>query len=72
MVGGGVLSETDAIESVQYSTEELRAITSVCAAMGNIPTTAHAYTDASALHAINAGVMGIEHGNLLSDSTLSL
>lgn len=43
MVGGGVASETDAIETVQYSAEEIRAITSTCKQMGNRHTTAHAY-----------------------------
>ncbi|WWD18259.1 hypothetical protein CI109_102709 [Kwoniella shandongensis] len=57
MVGGGVLSETDAIESVQYSAEEVRAFT------------AHAYTDEAILHAVNNGAGGIEHGNLMSAET---
>lgn len=35
MVGGGVLSETDAIESLQYTPEELRAITGTAKTMGN-------------------------------------
>jgi len=43
MVGGGVASETDAIETVQYSAEEIRAITSTCENMGDRHTTAHAY-----------------------------
>lgn len=43
MVGGGVASETDAIETVQYSQEEIKAITSTCRQMGNKHTTAHAY-----------------------------
>jgi imidazolonepropionase-like amidohydrolase len=46
MVGGGVASETDAIETVQYSAEEIRAITTTCKQMGNRPTTAHAYVSA--------------------------
>lgn len=34
MVGGGVASETDAIETVQYTAEEIRAITTTCKQMG--------------------------------------
>ncbi|KAK4698628.1 hypothetical protein P7C70_g7645, partial [Phenoliferia sp. Uapishka_3] len=65
MVGGGVASETDAIETVQYSPEELQAITSTCRRMGRKHTTAHAYTSEAVRHAIDNGVMGIEHGNLI-------
>lgn len=34
MLGGGVSSESDAIETVQYTAEEVRAITSTCWQMG--------------------------------------
>ena len=34
MVGGGVASETDGIETVQYSPEEIRAVTSTAWQMG--------------------------------------
>lgn len=34
MVGGGVASETDAIETVQYLAEEIQAITRTCRQMG--------------------------------------
>lgn len=43
MCGGGVASATDAIETIQYSAEEIQAITTTCRQMGNIHTTAHAY-----------------------------
>ncbi|KAI0827945.1 hypothetical protein BC628DRAFT_1366385 [Trametes gibbosa] len=72
MCGGGVASPTDAIETVQFTAEEIRAITTTCRQMGNKHTTAHAYTDASVLHAIENGVRGIEHGNLISPSTARL
>ncbi|TFY55264.1 hypothetical protein EVJ58_g8358 [Rhodofomes roseus] len=67
--GGGVASPTDAIETVQFTAEELQAITTTCKQMGNKLTTAHAYTDAAVLHAIRNGVTAIEHGNLISEST---
>lgn len=69
MVGGGVASATDGIETVQYTPEELRAITQVCHQMGRVHTTAHAYTNEAIRHAIDNGVMGIEHGNLLDRDT---
>ena len=69
MVGGGVASEADAIETVQYSAEEIRAITSTCAQMGKRHTTAHAYTSEAIRHAIDNGVKGIEHGNLMDKET---
>ncbi|KAI0333010.1 hypothetical protein GY45DRAFT_1359935 [Cubamyces sp. BRFM 1775] len=72
MCGGGVASPTDAIETVQFTAEEIRAITTTCTQMGNKHTTAHAYTDASVLHAIENGVRGIEHGNLISRDTAKL
>ncbi|OSD00232.1 hypothetical protein PYCCODRAFT_1446370 [Trametes coccinea BRFM310] len=72
MCGGGVASPTDAIETVQFTAEEIRAITTTCKQMGNKHTTAHAYTDASVLHAIENGVRGIEHGNLISRETAKL
>lgn len=37
-----------------------------------VTATAHAYTDASVLHAINNGVRGIEHGNLISEETVKM
>ncbi|PCH35568.1 hypothetical protein WOLCODRAFT_139948 [Wolfiporia cocos MD-104 SS10] len=70
--GGGVASPTDAIETVQFTAEELRAITTTCKQMGNRLSTAHAYTDAAVRHAIDNGVLGIEHGNLISPETAKL
>ncbi|KAI0669669.1 hypothetical protein C8Q78DRAFT_1041478 [Trametes maxima] len=72
MCGGGVASPTDAIETVQFTADEIRAITTTCRQMGNKHSTAHAYTDASVLHAIENGVKGIEHGNLISRDTAKL
>lgn len=70
--GGGVASPTDAIETVQFTAEELRAITTTCRQMGGKIVTAHAYTDEAVRHAIENGVMGIEHGNLISPQTAQL
>jgi len=71
MASGGVASPTDKLTSVQYTDEEVSAITRVAAAAGTY-VTAHAYTPASIQHAIKNGVMGIEHGNLLDQETAEL
>jgi len=72
MVGGGVASKTDAIETVQYLEEEIQAITRTCRQMGGKKTTAHAYTVEAIRHAIDNGVDGIEHGNLIDQATARL
>ncbi|KAI9632760.1 uncharacterized protein MKK02DRAFT_41070 [Dioszegia hungarica] len=69
MLGGGVSSETDAIDTIQYSPDEVRAITSSAWQMGKKMCTAHAYTAEAINHAIDNGVKGIEHGNLLDKPT---
>ncbi|ESK94932.1 xaa--pro dipeptidase [Moniliophthora roreri MCA 2997] len=72
MVGGGVASETDAIETVQYTAEEIRVITTTCKQMGGKLSTAHTYTADAIRHAIDNGVLGIEHGNLIDVPTANL
>ena len=46
MCGGGVASPTDAIETVQFTAEEIRAITTTARQFGTY-VTAHAYTNES-------------------------
>ncbi|KAF7293055.1 Amidohydro-rel domain-containing protein [Mycena indigotica] len=72
MVGGGVASETDTIESVQFTAEEIQAVTTTCKQMGGKMVTAHAYTVDSVRHAIDNGATGIEHGNLIDRPTANL
>ncbi|GJN88190.1 hypothetical protein Rhopal_001155-T1 [Rhodotorula paludigena] len=69
MAGGGVASATDAIETIQYSAEEIQAMTRTCYQMGRVHTTAHAYTCEAIRHAVDNGVKGIEHGNLIDADT---
>lgn len=71
MAGGGVSSETDRIDSTQYSMEELRAIVDEAHA-ANRYVMAHAYTPRAIKRALDAGVRSIEHGNLIDDSTIDL
>ncbi|KUJ22918.1 uncharacterized protein LY89DRAFT_574878 [Mollisia scopiformis] len=68
MSGGGVASPTDKLENVQFTGEEVRAITEV-ARNANTYVTAHAYTPRSIRHAVDNGVTGIEHGNFIDEET---
>jgi len=65
MAGGGVMSPTDRLESVQYSLEELTTAVAAAAASGSY-VLAHAYTAEAIEVCVAAGVRSIEHGNLLN------
>jgi imidazolonepropionase-like amidohydrolase len=71
MGGGGVCSPTDRIDNIQFTNEEVTAITTV-AKNSQMYVTSHAYTPASIQQAINNGVLGIEHGNLIDKETAEL
>ena len=71
MAGGGVASNLDPIESIQYTPEELRAAVVAAANYGTY-VAVHAYTDASIRQALEAGVMSIEHGMLIEEPTMKL
>lgn len=71
MAGGGISSQNDPIDTVQYSVEELRAAV-VAAEQWNTYVSVHAYTDKAVRNALEAGVKVIEHGHLLSEDTLKL
>jgi len=71
MAGGGVMSPTDRLESVQYSLEELSAAVSAAAAAGTY-VLAHAYTPDAIEVCVAAGVRSIEHGNLLDERAAKL
>lgn len=65
MVGGGVASPVDPLHMIQFTPEEIRAITQTAANLGTY-VTAHAYTDKTITLAIENGVKGIEHANFIS------
>ena len=67
MSGGGVTSERDPIESVQGTIEELSAVVTATSQFGTIAAV-HAYHDESVRNALKAGVMSIEHGNLMAEA----
>ncbi len=71
MAGGGVSSDYDPIDTVQYTVAELRAAVEAAAGW-NTYVAVHAYTDAAVRNALEAGVKVIEHGHLLSESTLKI
>lgn len=71
MGGGGVCSPTDRIDNIQFTDEEVQAITTV-AKNSQMYVTCHAYTPGSIKQAINNGVLGIEHGNLIDKETAEL
>lgn len=62
MASGGVASPTDPFDSVQFTAEEVRAITTETDHRHTY-TTAHAYLPDAIGHAIENGVRCIEHGN---------
>lgn len=66
MSGGGVTSERDPIESIQGTMDELRAMVTATGQFGTIGAV-HAYHDVSIQNAIKAGIMSIEHGNLMKE-----
>lgn len=71
MASGGVASPTDRIDSVQYSTAELRAVVEEAEA-ANRYVAAHVYTARAVNHAVRAGVRSVEHGNLLDEESVRL
>lgn len=68
MSSGGVASPTDPFDSVQFTAEEVRAIT-VETDHRHTYTTAHAYHPPAISLAIENGVRCIEHGNLVDSTT---
>ncbi|WP_028934396.1 metal-dependent hydrolase family protein [Pseudonocardia spinosispora] len=71
MLGGGVASPTDRIDSTQFSVEEIRAAVEEAEA-ANRYVLGHAYTPRAINRGLEAGVRSIEHGNLMDDSSVAL
>ncbi len=68
MAGGGAMSPSDEIDTSQYSLGELKAIVFE-AESANKYVSAHCYSDRSINNSINAGILSIEHGNLLTKTS---
>lgn len=71
MAGGGTASDYDPVDVTQYTLDEMRAAVEA-AEDWNTYVTVHAYTDRAVRRAIEAGVRSVEHGQMLSEETLTL
>lgn len=71
MAGGGVTSDHDPIDTVQYTLDEMRAIVGA-ATDWDTYACAHAYTPAGVRRCLEAGVLSIEHGHAIDDRTAAL
>jgi imidazolonepropionase-like amidohydrolase len=66
MAGGGCMSPADAIDTAQYSMDELKAVVWEAENAGTY-VAAHCYSDRSIINAVESGIRTIEHGNLLTE-----
>ncbi|HEX6547790.1 MAG TPA: amidohydrolase family protein [Candidatus Dormibacteraeota bacterium] len=71
MLGGGVASPTDRVDSVQFSIGEIEAVVEE-AENANLYVTGHAYTAEAVNRGLRCGVRCIEHGNLIDGSSVEL
>jgi len=71
MVSGGVASPYDPLDSLQYSTDEIRAAVEEARAFKRY-VSAHAYPAHAIARAVECGVRVIEHGNLIDAPTAKL
>jgi imidazolonepropionase-like amidohydrolase len=69
MVGGGVSSHYDPIDTIQYTKPEIRAAVDAATDWGTY-VCSHVYTSAGILRAIECGVKSIEHGQLADEETV--
>jgi imidazolonepropionase-like amidohydrolase len=68
---GGVASDFDPIDSVQFTPEELRAAVRAASDWGTY-VAVHVYSSAAIRRALDAGVLSIEHGHLADEATVRL
>ncbi len=71
MVSGGVASQADPLESLQYRIDEIEAAVDEATRWGTY-VCAHAYSAKAIERAVTAGVRTIEHGNLIDAPTAQL
>ena len=67
MVSGGVASQSDPLESLQFRADEIEAAVEQAASWGTY-VMAHAYSAAAIGRAVDCGVRTIEHGNLIDEA----
>jgi imidazolonepropionase-like amidohydrolase len=71
MAGGGVTSQSDPIDQLQYADEEMAAVVDE-AKRSHKYVMAHVYTAEGIRRCIEHGVRTIEHGNLIDEPTAKL
>src|SRR5580698_3967940 len=71
MVSGGVASQADPLESLQYRIDEIEAAVDEATRWGSY-VCAHAYSAKAIERAVRAGLRTIEHGNLIDTPTAAL
>lgn len=71
MVSGGVSSQADPLESLQYRMDEIEAAVEEATRWGSY-VCAHAYSAKAIERAVRGGVRTIEHGNLIDTTTAQL
>ena len=71
MVSGGVASQADPLESLQYRMDEIEAAVEEATRWGSY-VCAHAYSAKAIERAVRGGVRTIEHGNLIDTPTAQL
>ena len=70
-LGGGVISQSDPIDTLQYTPEEIRAAVQTAADWGTY-VCAHVYTVPGIRRGLEAGVRSIEHGHMADEATVQL
>lgn len=68
---GGVISDFDPIDSIQFTPDELRAAVQAASDWGTY-VAVHVYSSAAIRRALDAGVKSIEHGHLADEATIKL
>ncbi|MBV9734791.1 MAG: amidohydrolase family protein [Acidisphaera sp.] len=71
MVSGGVASQADPLEALQYRMDEIEAAVEEAERWGTY-VCAHAYSARAIERAVRGGVRTIEHGNLIDEPTARL
>jgi imidazolonepropionase-like amidohydrolase len=71
MVSGGVASQSDPLDSLQYRMDEIEAAVEEAERWGSY-VCAHAYSARAIQRAVRGGVRTIEHGNLIDEPTAAL
>ncbi|GGF14112.1 peptidase M38 [Aliidongia dinghuensis] len=71
MVSGGVASQSDPLDSLQFRLDEIAAATEEARNWGSY-VCAHAYSAEAVKRAVGQGVRSIEHGNLIDQEAVDL